>query len=164
MSNNQARFGGMMGPGHGRSLSSSAQHGSYTLDTVHSPLGSNAPSSMATTPASSRREEYTIDDGDVAMEDADPYNRMKYQSRPNHAHQRSQHLPAEESSAARRYSPMNTFSPTSPHGGSSPQQSGHTYNAYTPTSHSARQSPSRGHSYTTPSSQYYPQNCKLDHG
>jgi dual specificity protein kinase YAK1 len=155
MSNNQPRFGGMMGPGHGRSLSSSAQQSSHSFDNFQSPLGSNAPTSTGATPLSTKREEYTIDDGDVAMEDADPYNRMKYPSRPNHSHQRSQHLPSEESSAARRYSP------TSPYPANSPQQPNHTYNAYTPNNQSARQSPNRGNPYATPSNQYYPSSCKF---
>ena len=145
---------------HGRSLSSSAQQGptNYSFDNIQSPLASNAPTNTTGAPQSARREEY-MDDGDVTMEDADPYNRMKYPSRPTHTRVHSQHLSQEESSAARRYSPMNTFSPTSSFIASSPQQANHTYNAYTSSSQSARQSPSRGNNaYASPTSQYYSPN------
>ncbi|EER40010.1 protein kinase [Histoplasma capsulatum H143] len=46
-------------------------------------------------------------DQDVTMEDADPYNRAKYAAKPSHQRGSSQFLSSEESTAARRYSPMN---------------------------------------------------------
>ena len=69
-----------------------------------------------------RGPEYNEGDGDVAMEDADSYNKLKYStSRSNHQHRNSQQfLQQEESAAARRYSPMN-LSPTSPFTGSAQQ-------------------------------------------
>lgn len=162
MADNQTRFGSNMGSHHGRSLSNSAQgQNSYSYDSGRSPLASNAPSNATIVPRSARREEY-MDDGDVTMEDADPYNRMKYPSRPTHVRASSHHLSHEESSAARRYSPMNTFSPTSPYVTNSPHQSSHSYNAYTPNSQSARQSPNRSNNpYATPSSQYYSSNGRF---
>ena len=72
-------------------------------------------------------------DGDRVMEDADPYNRHKYSARS--PTQKAAYL---DSTAARRYSPMNT-SPTSPYV-TSPTQ-------YTP--QQSRQSPTR-HMYSSP--------------
>jgi dual specificity protein kinase YAK1 len=80
---------------------------------------------------------------DVAMEDADPYNRSKYLPRPSHAHRLSAQF-VEGSSAAQRYSPMNVM-PASAHA-SSPR-SGMQMN-YQPTDPpSSRQSPTRTHQY-----------------
>ncbi|KAI5241553.1 kinase-like protein [Aureobasidium subglaciale] len=82
-------------------------------------------------------------DGDRVMEDADPYNRNKYSSTsrtPTAAYLSSQ--PAMDSAAHRRYSPMNTTSPTSPYM-SSPNQ-------YTP--HQIHQSPTR-QMFSSPPSQ-----------
>ncbi|KAJ9649587.1 dual specificity protein kinase yak1 [Coniosporium tulheliwenetii] len=72
--------------------------------------------------AQNRGSEYNGDgDGDVPMEDADPYNKPKYPSRPNHQHRHSsQFIQQEDSAAARRYSPMN-LSPSSPYGATSQQ-------------------------------------------
>lgn len=85
-------------------------------------------------------------ENDVQMEDADPYNRSKYPSRPTH-HQRLSQQFMQESSAAQRYSPMNISSSTNPGSYvSSPksQQTSFNYNVQTP---SSRQSPTR--SYTS---------------
>jgi len=106
-----------------------------------------------------RSMEYNGDvDGDMPMEDADPYNKQKY-ARPttNNTNRLSaQYLPAQLDDAtsrrAARYSPMHT-SPTTPYV-SSPQQqlaSNH-YTSYTP-QQSARQSPSRQSAYTSPTQQ-----------
>ncbi|MCJ1289452.1 dual specificity protein kinase yak1 [Xylographa carneopallida] len=122
--------------------------------TVPSQSQSSA-ASPATTPLV--KHEYT-DDGDIAMEDADPYNRMKYPSRPSHSHRvSSQYLSQDDSTAAKRYSPMNALPPASPYA-ASPQQATHpAYNAYGPPSGSARQSPNRTSAYQPSSSQsYYP--------
>ena len=168
MSSTQPRYGGSMAPQHTRNYSNSSQHqlvqqpqqlpAGYAYDST----GQNSQIPSLSTPHSSRKQELGIDDGDVTMEDADPYNRTKYPSRPSHSQRGStQYLTQEESAAARRYSPMNTFSPTSPYPAGSPQQSNNSYNAYTPPSQSARQSPSRSNAFSTPSQQYYPSNGSL---
>ena len=86
------------------------------------------------------------------MEDADPYNRSKYPTRP--VHQRgssSQHLTRQGSSAAQRYSPMDLLSPSGY--GSSPksqsQNSSFQYQSSAP-----RQSPTRQNNFAN-SSQLY---------
>ncbi|CAG8143124.1 unnamed protein product [Penicillium nalgiovense] len=67
---------------------------------------------MASSPTATPRTRDYVTDADTTMEDADPYNRAKYPSRPNHNRASSQFLnQAEESSAARRYSPGNVLSP-----------------------------------------------------
>lgn len=81
---------------------------------------------------------------DVAMEDADPYNRAKYLPRPAHAHRLSAQFAGEASSAAQRYSPMNAV-PTGAHG-SSPR-SGMQMNYQQGDPPSSRQSPTRSHQY-----------------
>ena len=75
----------------------------------------HAPTSSAYTQgspmATSRSRAYSTDQ-DVSMEDADPYNRTKYPSRSSHQRRPSGHyLTNEDSSAARRYSPMKALSP-----------------------------------------------------
>ena len=84
-------------------------------------------------------------DGDMPMEDADPYNKQKY-ARPTNSNRNSAYLPTHaddgQSRAAARYSPMNT-SPTTPYVSSPQQQLGsNQYASYTP-QQSARQSPTR---------------------
>ena len=162
----------MSGPSQARYASSASSHSRNPSGQQYRPSGGyNYDASQAAgTPASqqsatgspalgSRNQDLMSDDGDVAMEDADPYNRLKYPTRPHHSHRPSNQYLSEESAAARRYSPMNTFSPTSPYT-TSPQQSNHSYNAYTPQSLSARQSPTRSNPYSSPSQPYYPANCK----
>ena len=101
-----------------------------------------------------RSAEMNDGDGDVPMEDADPYNKPKYASRANHQQRHSQQfLQQEESSAARRYSPMN-LSPTSPYSGST-QQGGQNYTSFTPQTHSNRGSPTRNNPYISPQQNYY---------
>jgi dual specificity protein kinase YAK1 len=100
-------------------------------------------------------------DGDVAMEDADPY-KPKYggMSRPNHQHRHSQQfLQQEESAASRRYSPMN-LSPTSPYPGTT-QQGTPSYASFAPVSQpqSNRQSPTRTNPYMSPHNSYYSPPC-----
>ena len=167
----QPRHGSGMTPQHMRNYSGSGLQqsqqqshqpsNSYSYEALQTPtVGQLPPQPTISTPHSTQKEEFGIDDGDVAMEDADPYNRMKYPSR--HSNRTSmQYLPQEESAAARRYSPMNTFSPTSPYTASSPQQPTTAYNPYTPQSLSARQSPNRTNAFSTPSQQYYPSNGNL---
>lgn len=85
----------------------------------------------------------------MQMEDADPYNRAKYPSRPTHHHRLSTHNVPQESVAAQRYSPMKTTSSASASASyvSSPtsqSQSTFSYNLQSP---ATRQSPTRLNSY-----------------
>ncbi|KAK8192524.1 dual specificity protein kinase yak1 [Zalaria obscura] len=106
--------------------------------------------------------DYKDNDGDRLMEDADPYNKQKYaQSRPQSQRNSSHYLPtqaedAATSSAARRYSPMNT-SPTSPYVTSPNALGSSHYNSFTPQHQrqSSHQSPTRSNSYNTQSQGYY---------
>jgi dual specificity protein kinase YAK1 len=116
------------------------------------------------TPMSSRsthlRDDMTYSDrdGDIKMEDADPY-KPKIAS-PHLSHGSHQRMPSsvqqEESAAARRYSPMN-LSPASPFPQQQqqqpPQQQQQQYTSYTP-SGSSRASPVRN-SYVPSNSSYY---------
>ncbi|KAJ5966483.1 hypothetical protein N7481_013197 [Penicillium waksmanii] len=103
----------------------------YTYETFQTPGTTSKPPSsgpnsktvsMASSPTATPRSRDYVTDADTTMEDADPYNRAKYPSRPNHHNRPSSQFlgQAEESSAARRYSPMNALSlptssyPTSP--------------------------------------------------
>ncbi|MCJ1472732.1 dual specificity protein kinase yak1 [Lambiella insularis] len=139
---------------HSRNYSGSSQQQQqapvgFNYDSYHTPTLPSQSQSSAASPANSPhiKQDYN-DDGDVAMEDADPYNRMKYPSRPSHSHRASsQYLTQEDSSAAKRYSPMNALSPSSP---------------YAPSS--ARQSPNRTSAYQPASSQsYYPSPISARH-
>ena len=134
---------------HSRNYSGSAQQPQsligFSYESYQTPKLPSHPQSLAASPAGTPRARQEFSgDGDIAMDDADPYNKMKYPSRPGHAHRSStQFLSQEESAAARRYSPMKTLTPSSPYT-TSPQQPGHsTYSAYAPQSISARQSPTR---------------------
>ena len=121
--------------------------------------------SMATSPAATPHAREYNGDGDITMEDADPYNRLKYSSRPNHQHRISgQYLLSEESSAGRRYSPMHTLSPSSPYA-ASPQPAGHAnYATYNPQTYPTRQSPTRPSQYQPQSQSYYTSPCRLTPG
>jgi dual specificity protein kinase YAK1 len=88
-------------------------------------------------------------DGDVRMEDADQYGKARQTSRAGHQRLPSAQLAQEESSAARRYSPMN-LSPSSPYA-ATPQQG---YQSYSPSGQS-RLSPTRSNSYISPTNHYY---------
>ena len=91
-------------------------------------------------------------DGDVSMEDADPYNRHKYSSQQRVS---QQHTPSHnESVAARRYSPMN-MSPSSPHATGTPSAQ-NSFSSYTPQSQSSRHSPTKNYPYASPVHNYYP--------
>lgn len=139
---------------HSRNYSASGQPpppAGFTYDSYQSPA--NPPHQQQPGAVPPMKQDYAVD-GDVAMEDADPYNRMKYPSRPTHAHRLSAgYVPREDSTAARRYSPMAALPPSSPYT-ASPQQTNHVpYNAYVPNNASARQSPTRPSAYTTPPNQ-----------
>jgi dual specificity protein kinase YAK1 len=114
--------------------------------------------------SSSRGADFNDGDGDVAMEDADPYKPKYNTARPNHQNRHSQQfLQHEESAAARRYSPMN-LSPTSPYTGST-QQGGQNYTSFSPQAQaqsqpqSNRQSPTRNNPYISPPNSYYSPPC-----
>lgn len=130
----------------------------YTYETFQTPgIAATAPSvgpnsksvSMASTP---RSRDY-VTDSDTAMEDADPYNRAKYPTRPSH-HSRpsAQFFPPEESSAARRYSPMNVLSPSMPYN-PSPGKPQNSY-AFPPAHSSSQRSPTRALNYSSPPLSY----------
>ncbi|KAI9852230.1 MAG: dual specificity protein kinase yak1, partial [Pleopsidium flavum] len=121
----------------------------FSYEAYQAPLNTSHPHSMATSPSGTPHARKYNGDGDIPMEDADPYNRMKYTSRPNQQHRISgQYLSQEESSAARRYSPMHTLSPSSPYA-ASPQQAA--YGSYTQQTYPSRQSPTRPNPYTSQS-------------
>lgn len=125
----------------------------FSYEAYSAPSMSSHPQSMATSPIGTPRTRASSGDGDIAMDDADPYNRMKYPSRPNHQHRVSgQQLLQEDSTAARRYSPMKALSPSS-HYASSPHNPGQP--PYTPQTPSARQSPTRTNPYSSPPQSYY---------
>lgn len=114
--------------------------------------------SMASTPSVSGSRDYMADP-DTFMEDADPYNRAKYPAKQGH-HSRasSQYLANanEESSAARRYSPMNVISPSLPYtNNGSPNKTQSTYGFPPSGPTSSRQSPTRTNNYSSPSQQTY---------
>jgi dual specificity protein kinase YAK1 len=123
----------------------------YNYDQYQGGLNSGSiPQSLATPPSAVSQRD---GNGDVAMQDAgDAYSGVKYPMRPHH----QQHLsasgravshsnPAEQSTAAQRYSPMETLSPAAPYT-SSPQTS--------QTQYASRQSPTRPGSYSSPNSYY----------
>lgn len=93
--------------------------------------------------------------GDVPMQDADPYGNMKYPMRPHHQQHLSGsrvpslHSPQEPSAAAQRYSPMETLSPSSPYGASQQGQ-----NQFGSPAGTQRQSPTRPGNFSSPSSYY----------
>ncbi|CAL5869469.1 uncharacterized protein PFLUO_LOCUS3698 [Penicillium psychrofluorescens] len=141
----------------------------YTYETFQTPgTTSNPPSagpnskpmSMASSPAATPRSRDYVSDADTAMEDADPFNRAKYPARPNHHSRASSQFLAqanEESSAARRYSPMNNVMspplsyPVSP--GKSQGAYGFPQGPQNPQPH-ARRSPTRAPEYASPPQGY----------
>lgn len=134
-----------------------------------SPTAPSRTNSMAALPSPGgtllgQAPDFNDRDGDIAMEDADPYKPKYTAARPNHQHRHSQQflqqVQQEESSAARRYSPMN-LSPTSPYSGN-PQQGGQNYTSFTPQAQqSNRQSPTRNNPYMSSPNNFYSPPCKL---
>ncbi|PLN76932.1 dual-specificity tyrosine-phosphorylation regulated kinase [Aspergillus taichungensis] len=127
----------------------------YTYEPFQTPaMASKPPSlssssktmSLASSPAATPRHRDYGAEPDAAMEDADPYNRSKYPTRPHHQSRPSAHyFPTEESSAARRYSPMNAAPPAAVPYSVSPGKSQNAY-AFPPgpnTSQPSRRSPTR---------------------
>ncbi|KAJ6084405.1 hypothetical protein N7486_011205 [Penicillium sp. IBT 16267x] len=135
----------------------------YTYETFQTPSSSSkAPStgpnskpvSMASSPTATPRSRDYVTDADTTMEDADPYNRAKYPSRPNHHTRASSQFLAqtEESSAARRYSPMNALSPSMSYPTSPGKQGSGSY--FSPSSNQSRRSPGRAGDYSSPPQGY----------
>lgn len=132
-------------------------HSGYGYEAYHTPSVPSHPQSMAASPIGTPRARNYSGDGDVVMEDADPYNRHKYPSRPSHQHRASApYLPQEDSSAARRYSPMKALSPSNQFPQTPQQHNQGTFGAYNSQNASARHSPTRSNAYSTPSQSYYP--------
>ena len=161
-SNRHSQYGSSLPTQQLRDHNRSTQHQipppGFTYEPYQTPTVPSHPQSMAASPIGTPhvKEEF-LGDGDINMIDAaDPYNRMKYPSRPTHSHRASgQYLAQEDSAAARRYSPMKALSPSSPYT-SSPQYSTQTSHSFTSQNHSARQSPTRSNHYPpTPSSASY---------
>lgn len=127
-------------------------HQAYAYEQYAGGMSSN-PQSMHASPA--LPPQVRDDNGDVAMQDAgDAYSGIKYPMRPHH----QQHLSAasravsqksshEQSSAAQRYSPMEALAPNTPYSPRDPEQNQNTYT-------SARQSPTRPSTYSSPNSYY----------
>lgn len=141
----------------------------YTYETFQTPgtaskspsAGPNSkPVSMASSPTATPRNRDYVTDADTTMEDADPYNRAKYPSRPsNHTRASSQFLAqAEESSAARRYSPMNVLSPPMSYPTSPGKSQGYGFEPMTPGQ--SRRSPARMADYSSPPQVFQSPPCK----
>jgi len=124
-----------------------AGYGYEAYQTLSTP---SQPQSMAVSPIGTPHRRTYSGDADVRMEDADPYNSMKYPSRPTHQQRPSGQFLAQQG----RYSPVKALSPSSPYPSSSqPGQS--PYSHYASQNTSARQSPTRSNHYSTPSQSYY---------
>ena len=128
----------------------------FSYEAYQTPSLPSHPQSIATSPIGTPHSRAYSGDGDVAMEDADPYNRMKYPSRPSHQYRSSgQYVKQEDSSAARRYSPMKALSPSSQYATSPQQPTQGSYGPYSSQNVSARQSPTRPNLHSMPSQNYY---------
>jgi dual specificity protein kinase YAK1 len=135
----------------------------YTYESYQTPitaskaatLSTNSKSvAMTSSPSATPQNRDYVTDADTPMEDADPYNRSKYPTRLTHqTRPSSQYLPNEESTAARRYSPMNILSPTLPFS-SSPTKNQIPYAGPPQGSSSSRQSPTRASAYSSPTQAY----------
>ena len=128
----------------------------FSYESYQTPSIPSHTQSLGASPAATPQVREYTGDGDIAMEDADPYNRMKYPSRPSHTHRASaQYLSQEDSAAARRYSPMKNLSPSSPYA-NSPQQTTHNaYGSYGGQNSPARLSPTRSNTYSAQPQSYY---------
>lgn len=152
--NRQARFphSVQQQQSNGSAQQSQPQSG-YGYEAYQTPSLPSQPHSMATSPIGTPHTRSYTGDGDITMEDADPYNKMKYPSRPSHQQRPSaQYLGQEDSSAARRYSPMRA-TPSSPYAPQQPSQS--PYGQYPSQNTSARQSPTRSSHFSSPSQSSY---------
>lgn len=141
----------------------------YTYESYQTPtaaakapsMGSHSKSvSMASSPAATPHSRDYVTDADTPMEDADPYNRSKYPTRSSqHIRPSSQYFPNEESSAARKYSPMNVLSPPAPYN-ASPGKTQSSHGFPSSGTNSSRQSPTRVNNYSSPSQVYQSPPCK----
>ncbi|KAJ5096130.1 hypothetical protein NUU61_005486 [Penicillium alfredii] len=134
----------------------------YTYETFQTPapkapsVGPNSKTiSMASSPTATPRSRDYVTDADTTMEDADPYNRAKYPTRPNHHSRASSQFLAqtEESSAARRYSPMNALSPPMSYP-TSPGTSQGSYGFSPAGQNPSQRSPARTSDYSSPPQGY----------
>ncbi|KAI4175027.1 MAG: hypothetical protein LQ346_008148 [Caloplaca aetnensis] len=117
------------------------------------PTMSSHSSAMAASPSSTPRTRGYTGDGDTAMEDADPYNPLKYPQRPTHSQRPSaQYIP--QGDYSRKYSPMQANTPSSHYPASPQHPPGASHPQYPSQNSSARQSPTRNQ-YTTPSHSFY---------
>ena len=132
---------------------------SYDYDSYQSASAASNGLSMASTPsATSHSNEYN-GETDVPMEDADPYNRSKYPSRPVHQRGSStQYQTRQGSSAAQRYSPMDLLSPSGYASSPKSQSQNSTYQNH---SSASRQSPTRQNYFPSVSQQYQESPSKL---
>ena len=142
----------------------------YTYESFQTPrVASKAPStgpnskpvSMASSPTATPRSRDYVTDADTTMEDADPYNRAKYPSRANHHNRASSQFLAqtEESSAARKYSPMNVLSPPMSYP-TSPSKNQSSYGFSPTTQGQSRRSPTRAPDYSSPPQGYQSPPCE----
>jgi len=120
----------------------------FTYEQYQGGMGAHSQSITASPTAAPQMRDGS---GDVAMQDAgDPYSGMKYPMRPHHQQHLSggraisQHSTQEPSTAAQRYSPMETLSPGSQYGATQQGQ-----NQY-----ASRQSPTRPGNYSSSNSYY----------
>lgn len=117
----------------------------YGYKAYQTPTFPSQSQSMGASPIATPQAKSFPADGaqDVTMEDADPYNKAKYPSRPNHQQRPSgQFLSQQDLNTGGTYSPSKALSPSSPY----TPNSAHGLASYTPYASqntSARQSPTR---------------------
>lgn len=114
--------------------------------------GTSSTGTLPVTSPTTRLDSNSDYNMDVQMQDADPYNRAKYQQTQS---SRQPYLGAEESSASQRYSPMNTsVSSQTPYTAAPPTAQQASYSQIP--AYQSRQSPSRPN-YSSGSQSYYSQ-------
>lgn len=130
--------------------------GQFGYDAYQAPAIPSQNQSMTNSPTTAQHRRRISGDGDVAMEDADPYNKMKYPSRPSHQQKSSgQFLNQQGVPSGSRYSPVKALSPSSPYTPSSAQATQNPYGPFSSHNTSARQSPTRASHLSTPSQSNY---------
>lgn len=148
-SNRQQRYAPQTVPSHQYAPRDSSTAPSRHSESYAQTLSANRTPAMPMT-SPGIKQEYGDGDGDIKMEDADPYKQQQRQTAGRgHARMPSAQLAQEESAAAKRYSPMN-LTPASPYAAATPQQQ--SYTSYTPQN---RTSPVRSNSYMSPTQGYY---------
>ncbi|RDI88998.1 Versicolorin B synthase [Venturia inaequalis] len=152
-SNRQQRYAPQTVPSHQYApRDPNAAPSRHSESYAQTPLVNRAPAMPMTSPGIPQgiKHEYGDGDGDIKMEDADPYKQQQRQTAGRgHARMPSAQLAQEESAAAKRYSPMN-LTPASPYAAATPQQQ--SYTSYTPQN---RTSPVRSNSYMSSNQGYY---------